>query len=203
MKVLKLSPEKFEETIKEVVSVFRNGGVVVVPTDTIYGLAADALNPEAVKRIFEIKQRPEEKTLPIFVESIEEAEQLTEINARQRKFLEKVWPGKVTAVLKAKDGSTIALRIPKHDFVSELLKEFGGPLTGTSANLSGKPGHIKITELIAEFENAHPNPDIIIDTGDLLDLKPSTVIDLTVWPPQILREGAVSKEEIMRYIEGL
>lgn len=209
MKVLKLSPENLEEVIRAL----KNGGVVVIPTDTIYGLVADARNSEALRRIFEIKGRPEEKSLPIFVASIEEAEKFAEINERQRKFLASVWPGKVTCVLRLRrevelpEGSStsgnVALRVPKHDFALKLLKEFGGPLTGTSANLAGRPGHTKIAELLAEFENAPATPDLIIDAGNLLESLPSTVVDLTQDFPKILREGAVSTAEIMRYIEGL
>ncbi|MDP3784643.1 MAG: L-threonylcarbamoyladenylate synthase [bacterium] len=203
MKILKLSQEKFEEIIRETISVLCRGGVVAIPTDTIYGFAADALNPAAVQKVFEIKGRPEEKSLPIFVESIETAEKLAEINARQRKFLEKVWPGKLTAVLKAREGNTIALRIPNHDFVLKLLQEFGGPLTGTSANISGQAGHTKINELISEFEGAPQKPDLIIDAGDIPPSEPSTVVDLTKWPPAILRPGAVSEKELQKILDML
>ena len=213
MNILKLSPEKSEEILEEVLPVLRQGGVVAIPTDTIYGFAADALNLEAVRRIFKIKGRPEEKTLPIFVSSIEEAEKLVEINACQRKFLEKVWPGKVTCVLKAKDvlppevlakDGTVALRIPKYDFVSRLLKAFGGPLTGTSANLSGNTPLRKIKEIIAECATSDvAQPDIIVDAGDLPNSEPSTVVDLTITPLKILRPGAVLEEELQKMIDML
>ncbi len=212
MKILKLSPEKFEEIIRETISVLKRGGVIAVPTDTVYGFAADAANPAAVQKVFKIKGRPEEKTLPIFAGSIEGAWKIVEIDARQKKFLASVWPGKITAVFKARSGlpsealakeGTIALRIPKHDFVLQLLQKFGGPLTGTSANLSGEVGHTNINGLIAEFENQEVRPDIIIDAGDLPPSEPSTVVDLTKWPPAILRQGAVSEEELQKTLDML
>ena len=199
MNILKLSQERFDE----LVSTLEVGGVLAVPTDTIYGLAADALNPQAVQKIFEIKGRPEEKALPIFVGSVEEAEKLAEIDERRKKFLEKVWPGKVTCVLAAKKSGTVALRIPNHDFILKLLRGFGGPLTGTSANVSDKPGHTKISEVLSEWQtlNVDHQPDIIVDAGDLPESLPSTVVDLTLWPPEILRQGAVSEKELLSYIE--
>lgn len=197
MKILKLENVEFDE----VVDILNGGGVVTIPTDTIYGFTADAENIEAIDKIFKIKGRQGEKALPIFIESISEAEKLTEINSHQRKFLASVWPGKITCVLVAKNKGTIALRIPKHDFVLKLLREFGGPLIGTSANLSGKSSHTKISELIEEFKNRDIRPDIIIDAGDLPASKSSTIVDLTIWPPKILRAGAVSAEELLSYIK--
>ena len=209
MEVLKLTCKNVAEIVDRVLPILKRGGVVVIPTDTVYGLAADARNPQAVKKIFAIKQRPEQKKLPVFIGSIKEAEKLAEIDKRQRKFLKKVWPGKVTAVLKLKiplpdaltrDG-TAGIRIPRHDFVLGLLKALGGLLAQSSVNVSGKPGHAKISELLAEFESAKIQPDIVIDAGDLPESEPSTIVDLTGDDIKILREGAVSKEKLLSYIE--
>ena len=211
MKILKSSQENSDGIIKEVVSVLKKGRVVVIPTDTIYGLAADARNPAAVQRIFEIKQRPKTKTLPVFIGDIEEARKIAEVGERRRKFLEKIWPGKVTAVFKLKislpkemsKNGTVGLRIPKHDFVLKLLKAFGGLLAQSSINISGKPGHAKISELLAEFKSAKIQPDIVIDAGDLPESEPSTIVDLTGDGIKILRQGAVSKEELQKIIDSL
>lgn len=216
MEVVALAGDNTPEVLRNVLQVLKSGGTAVIPTDTVYGLAADALHSEAVRRVFAIKTRQGKNPLPVFVASLEKAEELARIeNGKVREFLEKVWPGKVSCVLKARkevpqaikaaDG-TIALRIPNHDFALNLLRAFGRPLTGTSANISGIPPHTKIQELIEEFEKAELKPDLIIDAGDLPESLPSTVVDLTSWPPhlrqgyggqaKILREGAVSKEEL-------
>lgn len=167
MKVLKSSPENLEEAVR----ILKAGGVVEIPTDTVNGFVCDYYNKAAEEEIFKIKKRPKDKILPIFVSSIDEVKKIVPVSERQEKFLKKVWPGKVTCVLKKEVGG---FRIPNDEFVLEILKKFGGPLSQTSANISGKP-----------------------PVGGL----PSTVVDLTVWPPKILREGAVSEEEIMSYIE--
>lgn len=187
--------------------VLKNCGVVVVPTDTVYGLAADAGNEKAVRKVFEIKGRVKDKKLPVFVSSLEmlspspnsvlpEPSSDLEREGRLGGFLKKVWPGKITCVFNAKNGGTIGVRMPNHDLVLKIIEKFGGPITGTSANVSGKPEHTKIDELIKEFKGLKVKPDLILDAGDLPPSKPSTVLDCTIWPPKILREGAVSKEEL-------
>ncbi len=167
MKVLKPSPENLDQAVQ----VLKKGGVIEVQTDTVNGLICDYYNKAAEEKIFKIKKRPKEKILPIFVSSIVEVKKIVPVSERQEKFLERVWPGKVTCVLKKDVGG---FRIPNDKFILEILKKFGGPLSQTSANISGEP-----------------------PVGGL----PSTVVDLTVWPPKILRQGAVSKDELMRYIE--
>src|SRR3989338_6697138 len=160
METIKVDENNFEETVDRAVEVLGNGGVVVVPTDTVYGLAADAGNEEAVKKIFEIKGRAEDKKLPVFVSSFEMLGQnsvLTSEPSSDREsgwilnFLKKAWPGKITCVLKTKGGGTIAVRMPNRELVLSIIEKFGGPITGTSANVAGKPEHTKINELIKEF----------------------------------------------------
>jgi len=115
------------------------------PTDTVYGLICDAKNKKAISRIFLIKKRPKNKPLPVFVRNIAMAKTLAKIDKHQEKFLKKVWPGAVTVILKSKNkNSTIGLRIPSHKFVLGLAKHIG-PLTETSANISGKlpAGNVK------------------------------------------------------------
>lgn len=172
----------------DVVRAIKKGKVVVCPTDTVYGLVCDAANKKAVERLFKIKKRPKEKQIPIFVKDIAMAKKLAEINKEQEDFLKKVWPGKVTAVLKKKNGKgTIGLRIPNHKFVLSLAKYVNRPLTGTSANISGNKASTKIKEVLKQFEGQKYQPDLVIDKGNLPKSKPSTVIDLTVSPHKILR----------------
>ncbi|MBI2609815.1 threonylcarbamoyl-AMP synthase [Candidatus Giovannonibacteria bacterium] len=204
MRILKLSREKFDSLIDEASNFLNKGGVIIIPTDTVYGFAADATNSEAVAKIFKIKQRPEEKSFPVFVGSIDAAEKIAVINAPQIKFLKKIWPGKVTCVFNVKQklaagtffGNTVAIRIPDNGFVLKLLLRLGKPLAQSSANISGKSDSLKIADIIKEFEKRENKPDLIIDSGDLADSLPSTIVDLTGDEPKILREGAVSKAAI-------
>ena len=186
------------ETINHIVKELKKGKVVICPTDTVYGLIADATNKKTVEKIFRIKKRSKNKALPIFVKDLKAAKKLAQIDKSQEKFLKKAWPGKVTAVLKRKtkkakpriygnDKKTIALRVPNYKLVLDLLKKINRPLTGTSANVSGKPIFNDIKDVLKQFKNKKPKPDLIIDAGNLPKSKPSLVIDLTKKPPKILR----------------
>lgn len=179
---------KKQNIIKEAIKLIKKGEIVISPTDTVYGLICDATNKKTVKRLFKIKKRPREKPIPIFVKDIEMAKKLAKINPKQEKFLKKVWPGKVTVVLKSKDKKTIGLRIPNYKFINQLLSIINKPLTGTSANISGKPASTRIKEVIRQFQNQKHQPDLIIDAGNLKPAKPSMVIDLTSSKIKILRK---------------
>lgn len=180
--------------ILEITKVIREGGVVICPTDTVYGLICDATNKKAVEKIFKIKKRPKTKPLPIFVKDIKMAKEFAEIDKNQEEFLKSVWPGAVTVILKRRKGvklygvakNTIAIRIPKYKLLLGLAKQCNCPLTGTSANISGQPASGNIKEVLRQFQNKKYQPDLVIDAG-ILPGKPSKVIDLTVFPYKILR----------------
>ena len=188
--------EEYAIGIAEIVQELGKGKVIVCPTDTVYGLIAAATNKKAVDKIFKIKKRLRTKPLPIFVENLNAARRLAVISESHEKFLQKVWPGKTTVVLKRKakaklygvDDETIALRMPKYKLINDLLKKTKLPLTGTSANISGKPATTEIEEVCRQFRNRKSRPDLIIDAGDLKPAKPSTIIDLTGLEPKILRK---------------
>ncbi len=190
MRILKNSPHQ------TALMAIKKGKVLVCPTDTVYGLISDATNKAAVKKLFQIKKRKMNKPLPIFVKDIKMAKKLAHINKEQEKFLKKVWPGKVTVVLKRKNHyqlyrinqKTIGLRIPKHKLISWLLKKTNKPLTGTSANISGKPASTKINEVLRQFKNKKYQPDLIINGGKLPKSRPSKVVDLTGKKIKILRK---------------
>lgn len=175
--------------VDQIVLALKKGETVVCPTDTVYGIIADAGNKEAVENIFRIKKRSKEKILPVFVKDIETAKALAEIG--QEKVLKKHWPGKYTFILNLKNKSqkfskliigknnTIGIRIPKYKLLNEILEKIDRPLAQTSANISGEPATTKISEVIKYFENEKFRPDLIIDAGDLPKSKPSRIIDLT------------------------
>lgn len=201
MEVLKVSAKNLNKRLKEICKAVKESKVLILPTDTVYGLIADAKNETAVKNIFKIKGREFQKMLPIFVRGIKMAKEFAFVDEKQEKFLKKVWPGKITVVLKAKAKAErlfkfgiisserkIGLRIPKYNLINLLLKKSNSPLTGTSANISGKPFSTKVSEILKQFENRKHKPDLVIDAGDLPKSKPSKVLDLTVQPPEILRQ---------------
>lgn len=195
MKILKLEPENFEKIIKKIVKFLRQGKITVLPTDTVYGLICDATNQKTIERLFRIKKRKFQKPIPIFINDIKTAKKLALIDKKQGKFLKKVWPGKITAILKKRKGKkiygveeeTIGLRVPNYELINNLLKKINCPLSGTSANISGKPASIKIKEIINQFKNQKRQPDLIIDAGNLPKSRPSKVIDLSGKKIRILR----------------
>jgi len=197
MKILKVSRQNFKKVLEITINLIQKGKVIICPTDTVYGLLADATNKKAVKKLFKIKKRENKRPLPIFVKDLKAAKKLAEIDKATEKFLRKVWPGKMTVVLKRKKGAkvfgvdrkTIALRIPNYKLISVLLSKINKPLTGTSANISGKKATTKIKAVISQFKNKKVLPDLILDAGNLKKSLPSTVIDLTKKKPKILRKG--------------
>lgn len=195
MQILKLNWENFKEIVKITTGLIKEGKVIVCPTDTVYGLIADATNKKAVERIFKIKKRPKTKPLPLFVKDLKTAKNLAYINKNQEKFLREVWPGKVTVVFKRKpktkiygaNQKTIGLRIPNYKIINQLLSVINRLLTGTSANISGRPASTKIKEVLKQFKNQKHQPDLVISASNLPKSKPSKVIDLTTSPYKILR----------------
>lgn len=197
MKILKIKKQNFKEITKIAVQSIKEGKVIICPTDTVYGLLCDAKNKKTIQKLFKIKQRRPQKPIPIFVKDIRAAKKFAFIDKNQEIFLKKVWPGKVTVVLKQKgklpkiffgDKKTIGLRIPNYKIVNQLLSIINRPLTGTSANISGQPPSTKIKEVISQFKNQKFQPDLILDSGNLRPSKPSTVVDLTGKKIKILRK---------------
>lgn len=195
MKTIVLTPENLQNTVEITAQILKEGGVVIAPTDTVYGMLADATNELAIKKLYKIKDRSEDKALPIFVRDITMAKELAVISQEQQLYLEKNWPGKVTTILERKDdinifgveNKTIALRIPSYPFINLLLERINLPLSGTSANISGEPSSTKIDEILKQFENKEIQPDLIINAGDLEESQPSTIVDLTEADLKIVR----------------
>jgi len=167
-------------------TVIKHGGVVIFPTDTVYGFLADADNKKAVEKIYKIKKRPRKKPLPVFIKDLKMAKTLAEISKNQGKIIKKYWPGRYTFVLKAKiknpklvKNGAIALRVPKYKPLNDLLKKINKPLAQTSANISGQPSLNKITDIIKIFKNKKNKPDLIVSNGNLPKRKASCIIDLT------------------------
>lgn len=210
MKILKLQKETFWEVTREALKVLRAGGLIVYPTDTLYALGANALDEHSIVRLFNLKQRSRNKPVPLMVRNLKWAEAVAHIYQRERKILQAVWPGRVTIVLPKRpeipaivtaNRHTVALRVPDHPFVEFLLSKFGYPITGTSANISGEKPFQRIHDVIERFRQEPHRPDLIIDTDDLVQTQPSTVLDLSGPEPKILRVGMTNPETLMKLLQ--
>ncbi len=182
MKVIKIS----EKAVDEAVLSLKKGGVVIFPTDTVYGFLADAQNKKAVDKIFKIKKRPKSKPLSIFVKDIKVAKELAVVDERAAKIFLKFWPGKYTFILKRKPNiklygvkrDTIAVRIPKYKFLNDLLNKINRPLVQTSVNFSRQEPLNNIKKIIENFKD-EKRIGLIIDGDSLKKPKSSKIIDLS------------------------
>jgi L-threonylcarbamoyladenylate synthase len=173
------------------------GGVVAFPTETFYGLGVAALDRGAVRRIFELKGRPESKPVLLLVDSIAMAEALGEVGAPARALMARHWPGALTLVLRARPGvpeevtagtGTVGVRLSPHPVALGLVRALRAPVTAPSANPSGLEPPTTASALLAYFRDAI---DLVLDGGRTAGGAPSTVLDTTVDPPRVLRQGAV------------
>lgn len=197
------------EVINLAATVLRDGGLVVFPTETVYGIGALADSKFGAQEIFEVKVRPLQKPLPWLVEN-EDALDVYGIDVPDYAHLlaHAFWPGPLTLVVKASDrvgrdfraaDGTVALRSPKHEVVIELLQAAGGPIIATSANTSGNPAPGTFEDVEVRIVQA---ADLSLDGGETEHQQASTVIDATGPTPVVLREGAISAEQISVAVTG-
>lgn len=187
-----------EEELKKCIETIKQGGLVIFPTETVYGIGANAYNEEAVRKIYEVKMRPDEKPLSIMVSSIEEISKYAIIsNEIEEKIIKKYMPGPITIVLKKRPGvfdyissgkDTIGIRIPNNEIILKILKESKIPIVAPSANLSGKPSGIIPSEILKDFDG---KVDICIDGGKAKLSEPSTIVEVIDNKPVILRQGRI------------
>ncbi len=193
----------FTNDIPAAAETLKNGGLVAVPTETVYGLAACGFDEKAVAEVYEVKGRPEKKPLSLMVSSKDAMDMLCEnVPPAAKKLADIYWPGPLTIVLKAKDcipdivragGSTVGLRCPDHPLLRVVLDETNFPLAAPSANPSGEKSPVTAEEVWRYFDG---KIDGIIDGGKCTLGKESTLIDLSKTPYAVLREGAVSITEL-------
>jgi len=164
-----------------------------------------------VRRIFLIKQRPITKPVPIMINSLQMAKALAFIDEKREQVLKYFWPGAFTFVLKKKNlvpdiitagQDNVALRMPDNYFCKNLLNNFEGPITATSANISGENPHNNSHDIIKRFSREQYQPDILVDAGVLPAADPSTVIDLTANAPKILRINPTTKEKLLEILKA-
>lgn len=201
-KVIRIDKKEFTDAqLSEAAKILRNGGVVAIPTETVYGLAANALDETASGKIYAAKGRPSDNPLIAHISCMEELPALvSEIPEAGRKLAEKYWPGPLTMVFPKKDivpyGTTggletVAIRMPSHPIASRLIRLAGVPLAAPSANTSGRPSPTKAEHVIEDMDG---RIDMIIDGGDVGIGLESTIVDVSGDVPTLLRPGAVTME---------
>lgn len=178
-------------------AILRCAGVVAFPTETFYGLGAAALNPAGVDRVFTLKGRPRASPLLVLVDSVAMAETVADVTDTARALMARHWPGALTLVMRARSivpravtasTGTVGVRMSPHPVARLLVHALGGPVTAPSANLSGVAPPTRATDVLREFGDAI---DLVLDAGETSGGLPSTVLDVSVEPPRLIRAGAV------------
>jgi L-threonylcarbamoyladenylate synthase len=179
------------------------GGVVAIPTDTLYGLAADPWNPDAVARIFVVKGRPDDRALPLVAaDATQVTSWIGEMDEVARRLADRFWPGPLTLVMRAPGtiaaavtagGATVGIRVPSHAVTRALCAAFERPLTATSANVSGQPA---TDDPAAVARQLAAGLDLLLDAGMTPGGPPSTIVDITEREVRLVRPGAVSWKDV-------
>ena len=197
------------EKIEEAAKIIKRGGIVIFPTETVYGIGANALNENAVKRIYEIKKRDFSKPISLLVSDFDMIEKVAkDITDIEYKIMKAFFPGPLTIILKKKDiipdivtagSDTVGIRMPEGDTARELVKLAGVPIATPSANISGKKSGTNIKDIMNDFDG---KVDLYIDGGESKLGIASTIVKIVDGKVHILREGSISKEEIDSVLKG-
>jgi len=201
------SQEPEVEKIRIAADFIKKGGLVAFPTETVYGLGADALNPKAVLALFEAKKRPLDNPPIVHVESAKDVYRLAKtVSPKARRLMEEFWPGPLTLIFERSEIvpdvtvaglDTIAVRMPKHNVALALIRESGCSIAAPSANLAGKPSPTSAKHVLDDLNG---RIDAILDAGPTHIGVESTVLDLTVDPPQVLRPGGTPYEVLKKVL---
>ena len=198
-------PLDIQQQVDRGISILKRGGIVAFPTDTVYGLGACANLPQAVERVYQVKERPRNMALPLLLARILQISEVAEpVPPIAWLLAHNFLPGALTLVLHKSNsvpdiitggGITVAVRIPAHPIPVALADGVGMPIVGTSANLSGKPSVLTADKVYSQFGD---KVDLVIDGGRCPGGRESTIVDVTGETPVVLREGAISREELRR-----
>ena len=190
-----------KEGIKKASQIINEGGIAIFPTDTVYGIGCNPYNINAVKKIYEIKSRDVSKPFPVLAYSKELAEQIAHFDKVTRKIADRFWPGALTMILKATDNklkeslklnNKIAIRVPNHKCTLDLLEKCNF-IIGTSANISGEASFTNSDDCCKKIDGY----DIFVDGGTITSKGESTIIEIENNEIRIIREGSLSKKEIL------
>ncbi|HSR03477.1 MAG TPA: L-threonylcarbamoyladenylate synthase [Proteiniclasticum sp.] len=192
------------DAINRGAEIIKNGGVVAFPTETVYGLGADALNKEAVKKIFEAKGRPQDNPLIIHVADFDLSAYAAEIPEKAQEMMNEFWPGPLTIILKKTDLipmetsaglQTVGIRMPSNETARLLIKASGCPIAAPSANISGKPSPTNFFRCVEDLDG---KVDMIIGDGSSIVGLESTIVDYSVSPPRLLRPGYITYDDLLK-----
>ena len=208
--ILKVSDKNSEEIIlTRAAEIIAHGGIIAYPTETFYGLGADATNEKAIQKIFAIKGRNFKNPISLIIGQTDDIYPLVQdVPQTAQKLMAAFWPGALTIVFLAANNVSplltagsgkIGLRVSSHPGARGIVQKLKRPLTATSANLTGAPECTRASEVAEQIGD---KIDAIIDLGDTPGIKGSTIIDVTCTPPVILREGAISRQTIEKYIDA-
>jgi L-threonylcarbamoyladenylate synthase len=212
IKIVKVQNNDYTEALERTIEVLHSNGVVVIPTDTAYGLAARVDVDEALKKVIDIKRRSPDKGLSMVVKDINQAQEFAECDDRIRRFFKALFPGSYTLLLNAKEKvsdlltgryRTVAVRLPDHSFTIELSGSVPYAYTVTSANVSGKPCHTDPQRVISDFAAGSVQPDLVIDAGIYPETTFSTILNISQEPYSIVRIGAVSADDVVKKLGDL
>ncbi len=204
MKVIRVSEVGHQAAAEAAARALSYGSIVLLPTDTLYGLAVDALNKEAIERLRVVKGRESNKPISIIVPSVEDVSVFATMHAHAQEFAERHLPGALTLVVEAKTNvpdslvlsGAIGIRVPNDAFTKELSRVHKQPYTATSANLSGQKTLANPMDIIVSLGEAAEMVSLVIDDGPREGMLPSTVVLYTGEVPLVLRDGALSREQL-------
>jgi L-threonylcarbamoyladenylate synthase len=195
------------DALEEAARWIARGRVIAIPTDTLYGLAADPFQPDAVRRVFAIKERPPDQPVPLIAaDAAQVASTLGPLNPTALALAARYWPGPLTLIVEAPFSiardvtagtGTVGVRVPRHEVARAIVRMCGRPVTATSANLSGQSA-TDDPEVVEQTLGARI--ELLIDTGKTAGGPPSTIVDTTTATPRLVRAGAIAWDEIQRWL---
>ena len=201
--VIKIGTDDNTKNLKIAANIIKNGGIVIFPTETVYGIGTNGLNEEAVKKLYEVKDRPLNKPISLLVSNFDMINQVAEdITEMEYKIMKNFFPGPLTIILNKKscvpdiltaNGNTVGIRMPDNEIALKLIELSGVPIATPSANISGRPSGIDIEDIKKDFEG---KVDLFIDSGKSKIGNGSTIVKVEDNEIKILRQGIITKEQI-------
>ena len=208
MKYIKLNEDEIEKIAKEAVEVIKMGGIVIAPTDTVYGIIADALNEKAVEKIYEIKKRKKTNPLSILVSNKDMLKKVVKkVSFEEEKIINRFFPGAITLIFEKNEQipdivtsglDTVGIRMPNDKFLLKAIELLGSPIVATSLNLAGEESKTNLDNISQEILN---NVDYVIDNGNTKIGVASTVAKIDGKKIEILREGTITKNMMQEVLE--
>ncbi|MCX5694616.1 MAG: L-threonylcarbamoyladenylate synthase, partial [Candidatus Omnitrophica bacterium] len=199
-KIIKVDPLHLQdEDIRQAAKILADGGLVIIPTETVYGIAANALDKKALNRLYKIKSRPKNKPFAILIAQEHKVQELAvDVPVAAYKLMYEFWPGPLTVLLKSLGQGKVGLRMPDHPVALAIARQSAVPLACPSANISDQPAPVNFAQAIKDMDGL---VDLAIDAGSAKIGLESTVVDLSIEPLRIVRSGAIKDDQIMAVIK--